>query len=179
MPKAIAIAGPSGSGKTELICRLLDWFTHQGLRAAVLKHTHHRDIGDRGKDTWRFRQAGARVVALAGPGLLQITRTYPEEPQLAAALAELASGVDLILVEGYKSGSLPKIVVLNPEIKESPPQYTQVIATVSQDPAGLAGPVFQPGEVEAIGALIRAHLGLAESAAARPELDRPEPCGTD
>lgn len=179
MTKAIAIVGPSGSGKTELICRLLDWFAHQGLRVAVLKHTHHHDLGDRGKDTWRFRQAGARVVALAGPGLLQITRAYPEEPQLAAALAELASGVDLILVEGYKSGSLPKVVVLNPEIKESPPQYTQVIATVSQDPAGLAGPVFQPGEVEAIGALIRAHLGLAESAAARPGLDRPEKCGSD
>lgn len=178
MLKAIAIVGPSGSGKTELICRLLDWFAHQGLRVAVLKHTHHCDLGDRGKDTWRFRQAGARVVALAGPGLLQLTRAYPEEPQLAAALAELASGVDLILVEGYKSGSLPKIVVLHPEIRETFP-YTQVIATVSQDQAGLAGPVFLPGEVEAIGALIRAHLGLAESAPARPGLDRPETCGSD
>lgn len=179
MPKAIAIVGPSGSGKTELICRLLDWFVQQGLMVAVLKHTHHRDLGDEGKDTWRFRQAGARVVALVGPGLLQLTRTYPEEPQLAAALAELAPGVDLILVEGYKSGSLPKIVVLNPEIKESPRPYTQVIATVSQDQAGLAGPVFQPGAVAAIGALIRAHLGLAESAAVRPGLDRPEKCGSD
>ena len=178
MNKAIAIVGPSGSGKTELLCRLLDWFARQGLRVAVLKHTHHHDLGDRGKDTWRFRQAGARAVALAGPGLLQITRTYPEEPHLAAALAELAPGVDLILVEGYKSGSLPKIVVLNPEIKESPAPYSQVIATVSQDQAGLAGPVFQPGEVEAIGTLIRVHLGLAESAV-RPGLARPEPCGSD
>ena len=179
MAKALSIVGFSGSGKTELICRLLDWLVRQGLRVAVLKHTHHRDLGDRGKDTWRFRQAGAPVVALAGPGFLQITRAYPEEPQLAAALATLASGVDLILVEGYKSGSLPKIVVLNPEIQESPPQYTQVIATVSQDSAVGAGPVFQPGEVAAMGALIRAHLGLAESGSARPGLDRTEPCGSD
>ncbi len=178
MNKAIAIVGPSGSGKTELICRLLDWFARQGLRVAVLKHTHHHDLGDRGKDTWRFRQAGARVVALAGPGLLQITRTYPEEPHLAAALTELAEGVDLILVEGYKSGSLPKIVVVNPDIKESPSSYSRVIATVSLPPTGLAGPVFPPGEVAAIGAFITAHLGLPEPPDLTPGLGRPETCGS-
>ncbi len=168
MTKAISIVGPSGSGKTELICRLLDWFARQGFRVAVLKHTHHHDLGDRGKDTWRFRQAGARVVALAGPGLLQITRAYADEPQLAAALAELAPEVDLVLVEGYKSGSLPKIAVLNPEAEVSPPKYTGVIATVNQGPAVSAGPVFQPG-VEALGALIRTHLGLPEPGPQPPE----------
>ena len=107
--KAIPIVGPSGSGKTELICRLLDWLVRQGLKVAVLKHTHHHDLGDQGKDTWRFRQAGARVVALAAPGLLQISRCLPEEPPLAPILAELAPGSDLILVEGYKTGHLPKV----------------------------------------------------------------------
>ncbi len=177
MNNAIAIVGPSGSGKTELICRLLDWFARRGLRAAVLKHTHHHDLGDRGKDTWRFRQAGARAVALVGPGLLQITRSYPAEPQLAAALAELAEGVDLILVEGYKSGHLPKIVVLNPNLKESPPGYPGVIATVSRDPAAVAGPVFHPEEVAAIATFITVYLGLPESPDCTPGLGQPEKCG--
>ncbi len=159
MNKALAIVGPSGSGKTELICRLLEWFARRGLRVAVLKHTHHHDLGDRGKDTWRFRQAGARVVALAAPGLLQINRVFPEEPPLSEGLAALSPEADLILVEGYKSGPLPKIVVLNPAVKESPPDYTQVIATVSPAPAASAGLSFQPG-VEAVGALILEHLGL-------------------
>lgn len=163
MTKALAIVGLSGSGKTELICRLLDWLSRRGLRVAVLKHTHHHDPGDRGKDTWRFRQAGARLVALAGPGLLQISRVYPEEPPLSEILKALAPEADLILVEGYKSGPLPKIVVLNPEIKESPPDVGQVIATVSPDPVASAGPVFHPEEVAAIGAMIMAHLGLAGS----------------
>ncbi len=164
MNKALAIVGLSGSGKTELVCRLLDWFARQGLKVAVLKHTHHRDPGDRGKDTWRFRQAGAPVVALAGPGLLQVTRVYPEEPPLTAALDELAPGVDLVLVEGYKSAALPKILVLNPEVKEAPPPSDQVIATVCRDLTAVsAGPVFQPHEVAAIGALIMAHLGLPQA----------------
>lgn len=177
MTKAISIVGPSGSGKTELICRLLDWFAQQGFRVAVLKHTHHQDLADQGKDTWRFRQAGARVVALAGPGVMQITRIYAQEPQLAAALAELADGVDLILVEGYKSGALPKIAVLNPETEESPPQYTGVIATVSRSPAASAGPVFQPEDVTAIGALIRTHLGLPESGPQSPGKGRAQTGG--
>ena len=80
MAKALSIVGFSGSGKTELICRLLDWLVRQGLKVAVLKHTHHHDPGDQGKDTWRFRQAGARVVALAAPGLLQVSHAFPEEP---------------------------------------------------------------------------------------------------
>ncbi|MCL4502808.1 MAG: molybdopterin-guanine dinucleotide biosynthesis protein B, partial [Deltaproteobacteria bacterium] len=110
MAKALSIVGFSGSGKTELICLLLDWLIRQGIRVAVLKHTHHLDPGDRGKDTWRFRQAGARAVALAAPGLLQVSRSFPEEPPLPMILESLSPEADLILVEGYKSGPLPKIV---------------------------------------------------------------------
>jgi molybdopterin-guanine dinucleotide biosynthesis protein MobB len=161
MTKAISIVGFSGSGKTELICRLLQYFSGQGLRVAVLKHTHHRPPGDRGKDTWRFRQAGAAVAALAAPGLLQISRSFPEEPPLTESLAALSPGTDLILVEGYKFGPLPKIVVLNPDLKENPPTLTEVIALVSPVPVAAPVPVFQPGEVEAIGNLILAYLGLS------------------
>jgi molybdopterin-guanine dinucleotide biosynthesis protein B len=160
MTKAISIVGFSGSGKTELICRLLKYFSGRGLRVAVLKHTHHKlSPEDEGKDTWRFRQAGAAVTALAAPGLLQIS--FPGEPPLAESLTVLSPETDLILVEGYKYGPLPKIVVLNPELKESPPDLTQVMAVVSPVSVASPGPVFRPEEVEAIGALILDHLGLS------------------
>ncbi len=161
MTKALSIVGFSGSGKTELICRLLDWLGRQGLRVAVLKHTHHPDPGDQGKDTWRFRQAGARVVALAAPGLLQISRSFSEEPSLAEILESLSPEADLVLVEGYKTGPLPKIAVLNPVLKERLPELSQIIALVSPTPAAVAVPVFHPGEVPAIGAFILSQLGLA------------------
>ena len=166
--KAISIVGLAGSGKTELICRLLDWLTPQGLRVAVLKHTHHPDPGDRGKDTWRFRQAGARVVALAAPGLLQINHIFPAEPPLSEILTALSLEVDLILVEGYKAGPLPKIAVLNPTLKERLPELSQVIALVGPAPAAGAVPVFSPEDVSAIGAFILAHLGLPAPGAGRP-----------
>jgi len=161
MPKTISIVGLSGSGKTELICRLLDQFRSKGLKVAVLKHTHHQITpGDEGKDTWRYRQAGAAAVALAGPGLLQVTYSFPTEPPLPDVLAALAPEADLILVEGYKSGPLPKIVVLNPTIQERLTDLEHVIALVDPAAAAAEVPVFPPGDVEAIGAFILAHLGL-------------------
>jgi molybdopterin-guanine dinucleotide biosynthesis adapter protein len=160
MAKALAIVGPSGSGKTELICRLLEWFARRGLRVAVLKHTHHRDLGDRDKDTWRFRRAGARVVALAAPGLLQVSRRVPGEPPLSEILAALSREADLILVEGYKSGPLPKIAVLPASAQENPASSPQVIAMVGPAPAAAELPVFPPEELEALGVFILTHLGL-------------------
>jgi molybdopterin-guanine dinucleotide biosynthesis adapter protein len=155
----MAIVGPSNSGKTELICRLLEWFAAQALRAAVLKHTHHQEhLGDDGKDTWRYRRAGAQSVALAAPGLVQITRSYPEEPPLAAILAELALDADLILVEGYKTSDLPKVGLAPPEAAASLPDYPRLVAWVSSVPLATRLPVFQPHQVAEIGRFIQEQL---------------------
>jgi molybdopterin-guanine dinucleotide biosynthesis adapter protein len=157
--KAIAIVGSSNSGKTELICRLLEWFDAQGLRVAVLKHSHHQQVGDEGKDTWRYRQAGGRLVALAAPGLLQITRTYPEEPPLPVVLAELAPAVDLILVEGYKSSDLPKVGLAPPEAGAPLPDYPCLVGWVSAVPLSTHLPVFHAHQVAELGRFIQDLLG--------------------
>jgi len=152
-PKAISLAGPSGSGKTELICRLLSWFGSRGLKVAVLKHSHKSGLGDKGKDTERFRRSGAAAVALAAPGLLQITRTFPEDPPLAAVLEALAPHSDLILVEGYKSGPLPKIAVMASS-REPLPDYPRTIALVCREPLAAPLPVFFPHQAAELGAFI-------------------------
>ena len=156
-PKAFAMVGTSNSGKTELICRLLEWFTNQGLRVAVLKHSHHQQIGDDGKDTWRFRQSGARLVALAAPGLLQIT--ISQEPPLDELLAELAPMVDFILVEGYKTSDLPKIGLAPPDAASPLPDYPHLVAWVSARPLPTRLPVFNPLQVAEIGQFIQDQLG--------------------
>lgn len=157
--KAIAIVGTSNTGKTELICRLLEWFTAQGVRAAVLKHSHHQHLGDNGKDTWRYRQAGGQLVALAAPGLLQITRSGPEEPSLPAILAELAPDADLILVEGYKTSDLPKVGLAPPDAASKLPDYPRLVAWVSARPQPTNLPVFHPLQTAEIGRFILAQLG--------------------
>jgi molybdopterin-guanine dinucleotide biosynthesis protein MobB len=151
--KAIAFVGRSNTGKTELICRLLPRLVARGLRLAVLKHSHHPNLdrGDRGKDTWRYRQAGAQTVALAAPGLLQVTCSFSGEPSLEQILSSLAAQADLVLVEGYKTGPLPKVAVLAPDDQPEAPDYPNLIALVSERPVNSPLPVFQPHQVEELG----------------------------
>jgi len=160
MNLAVAIVGPSGSGKTELICRLLDWLQSQGFRVAVVKHTFKRNLGDEGKDTGRYRRAGARLVVLAAPGVLQITRAFPAEPPLTEILATLTPDADLILVEGYKSSPLPKVALV-PGGEPNPPDYPHLIALVSPEPLAASLPVFQPQQVPELGRFLLKFLGLA------------------
>ncbi len=158
-PRAIGIAGFSNSGKTELICRLLPLLSARGLSVAVLKHSHHPDLGhvDEGKDTWRYRQAGAHAVALAAPGLVQVTRSFSGEPPLQQALAMLTGQADVIVVEGYKTGPLPKVAVLGPEDREAP-DYANLIALVSDQPVNSPLPVFTRNQVDELAAWLYDYL---------------------
>jgi molybdopterin-guanine dinucleotide biosynthesis protein B len=158
----ISVVGPSGSGKTTLICRLLGWFGAQGLKVAVLKHSHKPGLGDDDKDTGKFRRAGAQAVALAAPGLLQISRFLPHDPPLDAVLAAVAPDADLVLVEGYKTSSLPKIAMVGPNLEEVLPDFSRVIALVSSHPVESSLPVFHPRQVAELGLFIKEYLGIPQ-----------------
>ncbi len=110
---ALGFVGRSGCGKTTLLEQVLRELLRRGYRVALVKHTHHRDLETDlpGTDSRRFWDAGAAQVALLAPDRLVVTRRHIEEPPLEAVLAQLGD-VDLVLVEGYKRGSLPKIEVV-------------------------------------------------------------------
>ena len=99
---AIAIVGRSGAGKTTLICNLLPYLKTRGYRVATIKHAGHIMTPDvPGKDTDRHARAGADMVLLSAPGTVAVFERLDGELSLDEALARI-SGVDLILVEGYK-----------------------------------------------------------------------------
>jgi molybdopterin-guanine dinucleotide biosynthesis protein MobB len=156
--KAISVVGPSGSGKTELICRLWAWFESQGLRVAILKHTHKLSLGDEGKDTWRYRQAGARLVCLATPESVQVTQATSGEMPLSRILTGLARDADLILVEGYKYGPLPKVALAGPNPGDLALDYPHLLALVSPEPIPAEVPVFKPEQTAELGRFILQHL---------------------
>ena len=160
--KAVALVGPSNSGKTELICRLVGWFRTQNLEVAVLKHSHHLNLADTGKDTGRYRQAGAGNVALAAPGLIQITRVLPGDPPVEEVLGAWAPDVDLILVEGYKSSDLPQIALVGSHLEPVLTDFSRVIALVSREPAASPLPVFAPSQVAELGRFLQEFLKIPE-----------------
>ncbi|MDP6463131.1 MAG: molybdopterin-guanine dinucleotide biosynthesis protein B, partial [SAR324 cluster bacterium] len=63
-PKPVlGLCAYSGTGKTTLLSRLIPILDDRGIKVGVIKHAHHEFEMDReGKDSFRFRQAGAGEV---------------------------------------------------------------------------------------------------------------------
>ncbi len=98
----LGFCGYSNSGKTSMIVELLQRL--KDYKIAVVKHTPH-GIDMQGKDSTRFREAGAMEVVLLGDEQVHIKKVS----SLFSLLKSLEN-YDIILVEGFKSYKfLPKI----------------------------------------------------------------------
>jgi len=114
--RMLGFIGSSGSGKTELVTRILPLLRGHDLRVSAVKHAHHGfDIDKPGKDSFRYREAGAEEVMLVADGRWALLREEPEEMSLAALVGRMAP-VDLVLVEGFKLAQIPKIEVYRPSL---------------------------------------------------------------
>ena len=109
--KIFGIAGFKNAGKTTLVVELIRECRSRGLRVATVKHAHHEfDIDHPGKDSFQHREAGAEeIFVVSGRRWAQIRElTEGSEPALDEVLGRLGDP-DLVLIEGYKHGSHPKI----------------------------------------------------------------------
>ena len=137
--RALGIVGWSGAGKTTLIEAILPLLVARGLRVATIKHTHHDfDLDRPGKDSHRHREAGAREVLLAGGNRWALLHEGAPPP-LAALLARLEP-VDLVLVEGFRHETVPKIEVFRASLGRPPlwPERPDIVA-VATDAAVASG----------------------------------------
>ncbi|AEG59666.1 molybdopterin-guanine dinucleotide biosynthesis protein B [Desulforamulus ruminis] len=150
-PIVVSLVGCSNSGKTTLLEKLIQSLKDKGYRVGTVKH--HRgafELDIPGKDTWRHAQAGADVVALATPGGLGIIRKLQQEPSLKD-ITDYMSGVDIVLVEGIKKGSQPKIEVVRSDISSAPVcSLEDLTAVVTDLPLTLDIPVFDLNKIEQV-----------------------------
>ncbi|WP_210394564.1 molybdopterin-guanine dinucleotide biosynthesis protein MobB [Motiliproteus sediminis] len=114
----IGFAAYSGTGKTTLLTRLLPVLAARGIRAAVIKHAHHRfEVDHAGKDSYELRKAGAAQMLIGSRHrwALMTETPYQEEPDLNYLIAQLDPALaDLIIVEGLKREAFPKIELHRP-----------------------------------------------------------------
>ena len=136
----LGFAADSGTGKTTLLTRLIPLLKQQGLRVGLIKHSHHRfDVDQPGKDSHRLRMAGASPVMLVSRYRYAIMHEFetPQEPELDQQLKVLdQSGLDLILVEGFKAAKFPKIELHRQSLKRPFlfPNDPDIIALASDCP---------------------------------------------
>ncbi len=124
----LGFAAYSGTGKTTLLSKILPILKSRSIRVGVLKHAHHTfDIDHPGKDSHTLRHAGASQMLIASNirwALMTETPGNAEAPDLNEMLAHLdQTQLDLILVEGFKDESFPKIELHRPSLnKQSQPK---------------------------------------------------------
>ena len=105
---AFGICGYSGAGKTTLIVEIVRRLRSRGLATLVIKHdTHGLTIDRRGKDSQRFFDAGADVIA-RDPAQSFVRLRRNDRGDLAELLARSQRDYDVILVEGHKTTPLPR-----------------------------------------------------------------------
>ncbi len=118
----LGFAAPSGTGKTTLLTQLIPLLKAHPLRIGLIKHSHHNfQIDKPGKDSFRLREAGATPVMLVSSHRRAIITEFetPHEPLLAEQLRYFdQSTLDLILVEGFKSETFPKIELHRPVLNK-------------------------------------------------------------
>lgn len=168
--KIFGLAGWSGSGKTSLLARLLPELTKGGRLVSTIKHAHHRfDVDQPGKDSYTHRQAGAYEVMVLSENRWALMHEYrePTEPDLAQSVARMTD-VDLVLVEGFKTYSHPKLEVHRSSLGK-PLLYggdRHIVAVASDTPMSpVKIPLFDLADTGAIAAFILDHCGLATASA--------------
>ncbi|MEZ5818207.1 MAG: molybdopterin-guanine dinucleotide biosynthesis protein B [Hyphomicrobiaceae bacterium] len=160
----IAIVGWKNSGKTTLVVRLVAELSSRGHRIATVKHAHHAfQIDDGETDSARHRRAGARQVAVVSAERVAMIKELGGEPEPCLAdIAAMLDPCDLIVVEGYKAASVPKIEArrLQPAA-QAPLALTDphVIAVAADHDADAAGrPLYALDDIGGLADLIEREI---------------------
>jgi len=124
----LGFAAYSGTGKTTLLEKLIPRLTEQGIKVALVKHSHHDiELDQPSKDSYRLRKAGASQMVLAGSHRSICFHEHEQagEAKLSEQLALLKTeALDLVLVEGFRDQPFAKIELHRSELNK-PFLYTQ------------------------------------------------------
>ncbi len=129
---------------------------NRGYTVAALKHSRHEiNIDIEGTDSWRFSNAGADISLLSSSDTLCFTGKMDREMEAEELASIYAMNADIMLAEGYKYGSLPKIEVHRSQMgsdllcrgQENDPH---LIAVVSDADLEIDVPVFDLDDAEGV-----------------------------
>ena len=121
MPNVFIFVGHSGSGKTTLVEKLIRALAQRGLRVAPIKHAHHKvELDTPGKDSFRYKEAGAAMSMLLTRDALQLVADAKTEREPEQLAQRFLGEADLVLAEGFSHARGVKIEVLRRECSETP-----------------------------------------------------------
>jgi molybdopterin-guanine dinucleotide biosynthesis protein MobB len=160
-PPVVSIVAKSGTGKTTLLEKLISELKSRGYRVGAVKHDAHSfSIDHEGKDSWRLTQAGADIMLITSPEKIAMVKRNPgPEPGLAEIIETYCTDLDIVLTEGFKRSSMPKIEVhrqgRSPNLMCRGEEFDPtLIAVASDQPLKLDVPVFHINDAAGLADLI-------------------------
>lgn len=121
-PPMVAVIGKKHSGKTTLTVRLCAELHRRGHRVMTIKHGSHTfNIDPSTTDTYRhYHEGHAERVAMAAPDKFALIVRWGEELSAEDIATRHLSDADIVVCEGFKRSSLPKIEIFRKGAHGSP-----------------------------------------------------------
>ena len=118
--KIIGIVGWKNSGKTFYVSEIIKKLKSKNYRVASIKHAHHEfDIDRPNTDSYIHRKSGSsQVIISSSKRWAKISELEKQDEKKLYELINELSETDIVLVEGYKNESHPKIEIISENKKE-------------------------------------------------------------
>jgi len=144
----VSFVAKSGTGKTTLLEKVIVELKQRGYRVGAVKHDAHQfDIDHPGKDSHRLTAAGADTMLISSPEKLALVKKHAMSPPIEELLATYFTDVDIVVTEGFKKSTMPKIEIHRQE--RSPTLLCRgeehdptLVAVASDEPLDLDVPVL-------------------------------------
>ena len=116
-PHVICIVGKSKSIKSMIMQELITKLKIHGLKVGALKYHKHGDfeIDIKGKDTWKYANAGADTVAISSSVKFALIKKASGEPDIDNIIENHFADCDIILADGFTFSDKPRIIVTESE----------------------------------------------------------------
>lgn len=154
--KVVAFVAKSNTGKTTLLEQVIRELKNRGYRVGAIKHDAHSfDIDNPGKDSHRLTAAGADTVLITSAEKHALIKKPEVAPPLEELLATYFSDVDIVLTEGFKKSSLPKIEVHRQErsstlLCRGEHHDPMLVAVASDEALNLDVPVLDLNDIKGV-----------------------------
>ena len=164
-PCVFCVSGFSNSGKTWLTQKLINEFINNGLSVGAIKHDGHDRIGDApGSDTMSYRDAGAVYTSIfSDSAYLSYVKECVTPDFLIDEMRGRKSPPDVIIIEGLKDSSFPKIEVVRGRVYDKCvcDESTRIcIVTDCISPREVSCPVFGFEDVRGIFLCLKEYFEL-------------------
>ena len=155
MPPIVSIVGRAKSGKTTLMEKLIGELKSRSYQVATIKHTPQGMSLDKpDKDSWRHLNAGSEATAIGSPDRVMLIKPVTQDPSLDEIVRFLGEDYDIILAEGFKQDSAPKIEVHRKEAGPPLGAVRKLIAIATDEPLEVKTRQFSLQDIKGLADLL-------------------------